>query len=179
MVEHGFYNFLNWFDERAWYPLGRIVGGTVRVSGNKLHFFNYRPAAIKLYDFFIVIVYVGFRFMLNEWLFEETGFGDVQIGCFQIRIFCSVNRFPVYIVIHDKVEGSLRCSGNTLASHLWGQRFKPQTLSGKVGSCLPMVDGLQYRVLTPIVCTGFLCPQNYPSWYDLYSVESDVKPPNK
>ena len=26
------------------------------------------------------------------------------------------------------------------------------------------------------VCTGFLCPSNYPSWYDLYSVESDVKP---
>lgn len=29
MVENGYYNFLNWFDERAWYPLGRIVGGTV------------------------------------------------------------------------------------------------------------------------------------------------------
>lgn len=29
MVEHGFYNFLNWFDDTAWYPLGRIVGGTV------------------------------------------------------------------------------------------------------------------------------------------------------
>lgn len=29
MVERGFYQFLNWFDERAWYPLGRIVGGTV------------------------------------------------------------------------------------------------------------------------------------------------------
>ena len=29
MVTNGFYNFLNWFDERAWYPLGRIVGGTV------------------------------------------------------------------------------------------------------------------------------------------------------
>lgn len=29
MVENGFYNFLNWFDDRAWYPLGRIVGGTV------------------------------------------------------------------------------------------------------------------------------------------------------
>lgn len=27
---NGFYEFLNWFDERAWYPLGRIVGGTVR-----------------------------------------------------------------------------------------------------------------------------------------------------
>ncbi len=29
MVTNGYYNFLNWFDERAWYPLGRIVGGTV------------------------------------------------------------------------------------------------------------------------------------------------------
>ena len=29
MTENGFYNFLNWFDDRAWYPLGRIVGGTV------------------------------------------------------------------------------------------------------------------------------------------------------
>jgi hypothetical protein len=29
MTDNGFYNFLNWFDELAWYPLGRIVGGTV------------------------------------------------------------------------------------------------------------------------------------------------------
>lgn len=29
MAMNGFYNFLNWFDDRAWYPLGRIVGGTV------------------------------------------------------------------------------------------------------------------------------------------------------
>uniref|UniRef100_A0A183TRE6 dolichyl-diphosphooligosaccharide--protein glycotransferase n=1 Tax=Schistocephalus solidus TaxID=70667 RepID=A0A183TRE6_SCHSO len=29
MVENGFYEFLNWFDVTAWYPLGRIVGGTV------------------------------------------------------------------------------------------------------------------------------------------------------
>ncbi|CAJ0580730.1 unnamed protein product, partial [Mesorhabditis spiculigera] len=29
MVATNFYDFLNWFDERAWYPLGRIVGGTV------------------------------------------------------------------------------------------------------------------------------------------------------
>lgn len=29
LVNEGIYNFLNWFDESAWYPLGRIVGGTV------------------------------------------------------------------------------------------------------------------------------------------------------
>lgn len=29
LAAQGFYNFLNWFDEYSWYPLGRIVGGTV------------------------------------------------------------------------------------------------------------------------------------------------------
>lgn len=29
LVENGWYSFLNWFDDRAWYPLGRVVGITV------------------------------------------------------------------------------------------------------------------------------------------------------
>jgi dolichyl-diphosphooligosaccharide--protein glycosyltransferase len=29
LTEEGFYNFHNWFDDRAWYPLGRIIGGTI------------------------------------------------------------------------------------------------------------------------------------------------------
>lgn len=29
LVDNGWYAFLNWFDERAWYPLGRVVGVTV------------------------------------------------------------------------------------------------------------------------------------------------------
>lgn len=32
LTTNGFYEFLNWFDERAWYPLGRIVGGTVSLA---------------------------------------------------------------------------------------------------------------------------------------------------
>lgn len=28
-VENGFNEFLNWFDEFSWYPLGRFVGGTI------------------------------------------------------------------------------------------------------------------------------------------------------
>ena len=42
MVKHGFYDFLNWFDERAWYPLGRIVGGTVypglMITSGSIHY---------------------------------------------------------------------------------------------------------------------------------------------
>ncbi|EPZ32901.1 STT3 subunit of Oligosaccharyl transferase [Rozella allomycis CSF55] len=29
LVQNGFYEFMNWFDESSWYPLGRVVGGTV------------------------------------------------------------------------------------------------------------------------------------------------------
>ena len=29
LAEEGFYEFHNWFDDRAWYPLGRIIGGTI------------------------------------------------------------------------------------------------------------------------------------------------------
>ncbi|KAF7996676.1 hypothetical protein HCN44_002322 [Aphidius gifuensis] len=29
LTEQGFYNFHNWFDDRVWYPLGRIIGGTI------------------------------------------------------------------------------------------------------------------------------------------------------
>ena len=33
LVQTDFYEFLNWFDDRSWYPLGRVVGGTVSVEG--------------------------------------------------------------------------------------------------------------------------------------------------
>lgn len=29
LLEEGFYSFIDWFDELTWYPLGRVVGGTV------------------------------------------------------------------------------------------------------------------------------------------------------
>lgn len=29
LVTNGFYKFLNWFDDRTWYPLGRVTGGTL------------------------------------------------------------------------------------------------------------------------------------------------------
>merc|ERR1719225_877410 len=42
MTQEGFYDFLNWFDDRAWYPLGRIVGGTVypglMITSGSIHY---------------------------------------------------------------------------------------------------------------------------------------------
>lgn len=49
LAEEGYYSFHNWFDDRAWYPLGRIIGGTIypglmvtsAVLHNVLNFFNF------------------------------------------------------------------------------------------------------------------------------------------
>ncbi|KAJ3092940.1 oligosaccharyl transferase stt3 subunit [Quaeritorhiza haematococci] len=42
LVENGFYDFVNWFDELSWYPLGRVVGGTVypgiMVTAGAIHY---------------------------------------------------------------------------------------------------------------------------------------------
>ncbi|KAI9493324.1 Oligosaccharyl transferase STT3 subunit-domain-containing protein [Zychaea mexicana] len=50
LVKDGFYDFWNWFDDQSWYPLGRVVGGTVypglmvtsAVIHNILHYLNFQ-----------------------------------------------------------------------------------------------------------------------------------------
>lgn len=41
LANEGYYSFLNWFDNRTWYPLGRVTGGTLypglMVSSNVIH----------------------------------------------------------------------------------------------------------------------------------------------
>lgn len=54
LVKDGFYEFWNWFDDRSWYPLGRVVGGTIypglmvtaAIIHNILHFFHF-PVDIR------------------------------------------------------------------------------------------------------------------------------------
>ena len=36
LTKNGFYDMWNWFDDRTWYPLGRVVGGTVYPVGSAL-----------------------------------------------------------------------------------------------------------------------------------------------
>ena len=63
-------------------------------------------------------------------------------------------------------EGPRWQSGNTLPSHLSDRGSLPGlTSSGKAGSYLMLAGSLQYRTYQPYVRD------------DLYSVESDVKPP--
>jgi dolichyl-diphosphooligosaccharide--protein glycosyltransferase len=66
LVKNGFYDFWNWFDEKSWYPLGRVVGGTVypgimvtsAVIHNVLHFFNF-PVDIRNVCVFLAPMFSG------------------------------------------------------------------------------------------------------------------------
>ncbi|KAK3811278.1 MAG: Oligosaccharyl transferase STT3 subunit-domain-containing protein [Benniella sp.] len=66
LVKNGFYEFWNWFDEKSWYPLGRVVGGTVypgimvtsAIIHNVLHFFNF-PVDIRNVCVFLAPVFSG------------------------------------------------------------------------------------------------------------------------
>ena len=62
-----------------------------------------------------------------------------------------------HVNLKRKMSGPRWQSGNTLASHLCGRGSIPvMAVSGKAGSCLPLVGSLQYRTLA-----------NYMYWFPL------------
>ncbi|GAB6031997.1 Dolichyl-diphosphooligosaccharide--protein glycosyltransferase subunit stt3b [Chamberlinius hualienensis] len=78
MVEHGFYNFLNWFDDRAWYPLGRIVGGTVypglMITSGSIHYildFLNIPVHIRDICVFLAPIFSGLTALSTYFLTKE------------------------------------------------------------------------------------------------------------
>lgn len=95
MTEHGWYDFLNWFDERAWYPLGRIVGGTVYpglmlVSGS-IHYalqllhvnVHIRDICVFLAPIFSGLTAIATYFLTKELWNEAAGLfaaGFIAIG---------------------------------------------------------------------------------------------------
>jgi len=85
MVTNGFYNFLNWFDERAWYPLGRIVGGTVypglMVTSGAIHWIltslnitiHIREICVFLAPFFSGLTAIATYFLTKELWSQGAG----------------------------------------------------------------------------------------------------------
>ncbi|CAF0868192.1 unnamed protein product [Adineta steineri] len=78
MTDNGFYNFLNWFDDLAWYPLGRIVGGTVfpglMVTSGAIHWFFYMiniPIHIREICVFLAPIFSGLTALATYLLTKE------------------------------------------------------------------------------------------------------------
>jgi len=91
MVNHGFYNFLNWFDERAWYPLGRIVGGTVypglMVTSGTIHWVLtnlHIPVHIRDICVFLAPIFSGLTAIATYFLTKElwSAGAGLMAACF-------------------------------------------------------------------------------------------------
>jgi len=99
MVENGFYNFLNWFDDRAWYPLGRIVGGTVypglMITSGSIHYalslLNI-TTSIRDVCVFLAPLFSGFTAIATYFLTKELW--STGAGLFAAGFICIV---PGYI----------------------------------------------------------------------------------
>ncbi|KAH7728120.1 Oligosaccharyl transferase STT3 subunit family protein [Aphelenchoides avenae] len=82
LTEEGYYSFHNWFDSMAWYPLGRIIGGTIypglmvtsAILHNILNYFNFtvdiREVCVFLAPFFssltVIVTYLLTKEVQNE-----------------------------------------------------------------------------------------------------------------
>jgi len=94
LTEEGFYNFHNWFDDRAWYPLGRIIGGTIypglmvtsATFYNVLHYFNItidiRNVCVFLAPFFSSLTTVITYILTRE--LKDSGAGLVAAAMISI-----------------------------------------------------------------------------------------------
>ncbi|KAA0187317.1 Oligosaccharyl transferase STT3 subunit [Fasciolopsis buskii] len=78
MVESNFQLFYNWFDSTAWYPLGRIVGGTVypglMVTSGLLHFFSHLlniPIHIREVCVFLAPIFSGMTAVTTYFFTKE------------------------------------------------------------------------------------------------------------
>ncbi|CAH8605479.1 unnamed protein product [Schistosoma bovis] len=78
MVENSFENFYNWFDSTAWYPLGRIVGGTVypglMVTSGFIHYMCHLlsfPVHIREVCVFLAPVFSGMTAIATYFFTKE------------------------------------------------------------------------------------------------------------
>ena len=76
MVKNGFYDFLNWFDDRAWYPLGRIVGGTVypglMITSGSIHY---------VLSYLVLIFYLNWVLFCSLLLISNIVNLEQKVGC--------------------------------------------------------------------------------------------------
>uniref|UniRef100_A0A4W6C7Z3 dolichyl-diphosphooligosaccharide--protein glycotransferase n=1 Tax=Lates calcarifer TaxID=8187 RepID=A0A4W6C7Z3_LATCA len=90
LTTSGFYEFLNWFDERAWYPLGRIVVGTVKSMRTGSVFWT---IGCCLSYFYMVSAWGGYVFIIN--LISLHVFVLLLMQRFSRRVYIAYSAFYI------------------------------------------------------------------------------------
>ncbi|TKR71663.1 hypothetical protein L596_019225 [Steinernema carpocapsae] len=134
LTKEGYYSFHNWFDDRAWYPLGRIIGGTIypglmvtsAVIYKVLHMINF-TVDIREVCVFLAPLFSSFTVLVTYLLTKEVhsdGAGLVAA--------CLISIVPGYISrsvagSYDNEAIAIFCM--LLTYYLWIRAVK----SGSVG----------------------------------------------
>lgn len=86
LTEEGFYSFHNWFDDRAWYPLGRIIGGTIYpglmvTSAALYHFLHFLNITIDIRNVcvFLAPLFSSFTTLVTYVLTKELKDGSAGL----------------------------------------------------------------------------------------------------
>ena len=89
LAEEGFYDFHNWFDDRAWYPLGRIIGGTIYpglmiTSATIYHFLQALNLTVDVRNVcvFLAPLFSSFTTIVTYLLTSEL---HSKVSCFKSR----------------------------------------------------------------------------------------------
>ncbi|RXN35047.1 dolichyl-diphosphooligosaccharide-- glycosyltransferase subunit STT3B [Labeo rohita] len=155
LTTNGFYEFLNWFDERAWYPLGRIVGGTVypglMVTAGLIHYIlnlvhltvHIRDVCVFLAPVFSALTAIA-TFLLTRELWNQ-GAGLLS-ACFMAVV-------PGYI--SRSVAGSFDNEAIAIFAlqftyFLWVKSIKTGSVFWTVGCCLAYFYMIPFVGFQPI-----------------------------
>ncbi|KAG8170242.1 hypothetical protein KVR01_000987 [Diaporthe batatas] len=78
LVANGFYSFWDWFDDRTWYPLGRVTGGTLypglmATSGIIYHLFRLLTIPVDIRNICVLLApgFSGLTALAAYWLTNE------------------------------------------------------------------------------------------------------------
>uniref|UniRef100_A0A8C5F521 dolichyl-diphosphooligosaccharide--protein glycotransferase n=1 Tax=Gadus morhua TaxID=8049 RepID=A0A8C5F521_GADMO len=141
LTTNGFYEFLNWFDERAWYPLGRIVGGTVypglMVTAGLIHYvLNLLNITVHIRDVcvFLAPVFSGLTAISTYLLTKELWSQGAGL-----LAACFIAIVPGYI--SRSVAGSFDNEGIAIFAlqftyYLWVKSVKTGSVFWAIGCCL-------------------------------------------
>ncbi|VDD92803.1 unnamed protein product [Enterobius vermicularis] len=187
LAEEGYYKFHNWFDDRAWYPLGRIIGGTIypglmvtsALIYRILHFFHF-TLHIREVCVFLAPLFSSFTVIITYLLTKELksdGAGLVAASLIAI--------VPGYI--SRSVAGSYDNEGIAIfcmlfTYYLWIKAVKTGVLYWSVlcslayfymvsswGGYVFLINLIPLHVLA-LICTGRFSHKIYVAYSTVYIV---------
>ncbi|XP_070712300.1 dolichyl-diphosphooligosaccharide--protein glycosyltransferase subunit STT3B-like [Pempheris klunzingeri] len=133
-VEHGFYEFLNWLDDTAWYPLGRMIGtsvfpGLMYTSGLIFHTLHLVGIPIHIRDVCVFLAPIFSSFTVIAMYLFTKELWNVRAGLIA-SMFISIA--PGYI--SRSVAGSYDNEGLAIfllvfTFYLWLKAYKSGSLT--------------------------------------------------